>query len=135
MFEQNFDFSTHILNDNIIQNYKSFSIQIHTKIINTKDETYPLQFSNIAVFPLLVYVRGGFIDIVHHVTPSSKNILTKTNGNFKAILGLRDNGLAIEIKGLKTKKFSTGKIIKLENLFNISNKEELSSLDFIEHNI
>jgi len=50
-------------------------------------------------------------------------------------LDLRDSSSTIEIKTLENKKFTKGKVVKLESIFDVTSKNDLYSSDFIGHNI
>ena len=78
--------------------------------------------------------RRWLFDLIHHVTPGSRNILTKMNGIFKVIFGLKDSGSPVEIKDLSKEKISKGKIISLENLLPINSASDLKSQDFLGYN-
>ena len=66
---------------------------------------------------MLVFVSTGKIDLVHHLTPGSTNILASKTSNSKAILGLSGKGLPTEVKDLKQQALSKGKISKNDDFF------------------
>ena len=65
------------------------------------------------IFLILIHIDYKIIDIAHHITPGSRNILIKISSNYKAILGLKESSTIVETKDNKNKNFSKDKVIKL----------------------
>ena len=80
MMNADFNFLTYLLNDEIVSDYLKHRQKIHSEIIRTDPSATnsPQQSpcGNLGAFPLLVHTGNGYIDLIHHVTPGTTNILT-----------------------------------------------------------
>ena len=86
------------------------------------------KLGNVGPFLLLVSVRDGAIDLIHHLQPTLINILTKKSSTFRAILGLENKGQAMEVKYLSKETLLKGKLLKLDKLFDISESSDIFTL-------
>jgi len=120
-----FSFFDNIQNNGVVKNYHSFIDIIYIEIINTLDQNAPLKFSNIGIFPILVHVGIGDIDIIHYTTPGKTNVITKKMEMHKTIMGLGKKGSPKEIRDFDKDPIYSRKSVKLDNIFNVSSATEL----------
>jgi hypothetical protein len=119
-----FSFFDNIQNNDVVKNYHSFIDIIYIEIINTLDQNAPLKFSDISIFPMLVHIGMGNINIIHHTTLGKINIITKIE-MYKTIMGLDEKGSPKEIRDFDKDPIHSRKSIKLDNILNVSSAIEL----------
>ena len=123
-----FDFLEFIKQDDIIQNYTLHAITIHTEVINNNDTLDISKLGQVGTFPMIVVISSGYIDIIYYYILGRYNFLTKKSTLGKAIVGLKDKGSITEIKDLEKGTISKEKMPKLDKLYQISMKKQISKL-------
>ena len=109
-----FDFINSFKKDGVVKNYVTHSSKIHATIINTVDNSIVPKLDNVGTFPILIYVRSGCFDFLHHCAPGDSNIITEKTTESKAIIVLADMGQPVEVMSLQP-SLTKGKIQKLHH--------------------
>ena len=77
---------------------------------------------------MIVAIGGGLVDVIHHIQPSTYNVLTKKTTNMKEIIGLIDKGNPTKIRNLHLEELSKGKISRMDKLFEIEESLDMKYL-------
>jgi len=129
-----FDFIKIIKSDKIGSNYGCYKDTIYSEIIINNNVIIISKLGYIGIFPVMVVVGDGNIEILYYIQPSSTNFLTKKALNMKAIIRLTDKGIPTEIKNLYMEELLKGKNPYLDKLLDIQEDSDMKKLCLLQHN-